>query len=171
MVVKAENTINYEDIKKLNRCTSSGIIIMLCILIAAAVIFIAAALISGNNENKISFGFWTLVWCAVVYIYMFIINPKMTYSAFLKKYGNSPVKYEFNEKSVRICIENQDGSWDIRKNYRDMFKIHETDDYFFIHVKRNEAYILKKSGIFQGTAEEIRNAVFSEMGNKFVLKK
>ena len=37
-----------------------------------------------------------------------------------------------------------------------------------IVIKRNEAYILKKNGISQGTAEDIRNIVSREMGNRFV---
>ena len=67
-----------------------------------------------------------------------------------------------------LSIENSDGFFDIRKNYRDIFKFTETEKYFFIHIKRNEAYILKKNGISQGTAEDIRSIVSREMGNRFV---
>ena len=47
---------------------------------------------------------------------MFIVNPRLTYKNFKKKYGNAPVKYTLNEKSMGISIENSDGFFDIRKN-------------------------------------------------------
>ena len=65
------------------------------------------------------------------------------------------------------CGEN---SFDIRKNYSDIFKITETDNYFFINFRRNEAYILKKGGITEGSSEDIRSIISREMGMKYTCR-
>ena len=171
MVIKAENTVDFDDIKRLNKIDSQPVKIMLTAFAGAMLVLIGIALCTGNFERNLKLGIAGLIWCAFVYSYMFIINPRLTYKNFRKKYGNALVKYTLNQKSMEISIENSDGNWEIRKNYRDMFKIHETDDYFFIHVKRNEAYILKKSCIVQGSPQDISAAVAEEMGSKFIVKK
>lgn len=170
MTIKTENTIDFEDIRQLNKSGSSSVKIMLGIFAAAMLILLVISLFMGNSGKNFKIPIAGIIWCAFVYLYMFIVNPRLTYKNFRKKYGNSSVKYTLNEKSMGISIENTDGTWDIRKNYRDIFKITETDRYFFIHVKRNEAYILKKTGIFQGSAEDIRTIASREMGNRFVSK-
>ena len=151
MTIKAENTIDFEDIRQLNKSGLSSVKIMLGIFIAAMVVLLVISLCTGNSGRNLKISIAGII-----------------YKNFKKKYGNAPVKYTLNEKSMGISIENFDGFFDIRKNYRDIFKFTETEKYFFIHIKRNEAYILKKSGISQGTAEDIRSIVSREMGNRFV---
>ena len=170
MTIKAENTVDFEDIKQLNKSSSASVKIMLGVFIAAMIILMVVSLCTGNSVRNIKISVVGILWCVFVYVFMFIVNPRTTYKKFRKKYGNVPIKYTLNEKSMGISIENTDGSWDIRKNYRDIFKFTETDKYFFIHIKRNEAYILKKSGISQGTAEDIKNIVTREMGSRFVCR-
>lgn len=170
MTIKAENTVDFEDIKQLNKSSSASVKIMLGVFIAAMIILMVISLCTGNSVRNIKISVVGILWCIFVYVFMFIVNPRTTYKKFRKKYGNVPVKYTLNEKSMGISIENTDGSWDIRKNYRDILKFTETDKYFFIHIKRNEAYILKKSGISQGTAEDIKNIVTREMGSRFVCR-
>ena len=129
MTIKAENTIDFEDIRQLNKSGLSSVKIMLGIFIAAMVVLLVISLCTGNSGRNLKISIAGIIWCV---------------------------------------IENSDGFFDIRKNYRDIFKFTETEKYFFIHIKRNEAYILKKNGISQGTAEDIRNIVSREMGNRFV---
>ena len=168
MTIKAENTIDFEDIRQLNKSGLSSVKIMLGIFIAAMVVLLVISLCTGNSGRNLKISIAGIIWCVFVYVYMFIVNPRLTYKNFKKKFGNARVKYTLNEKSMGISIENSDGFFDIRKNYRDIFKFTETEKYFFIHIKRNEAYILKKNGISQGTAEDIRSIVSREMGNRFV---
>lgn len=171
MVIKAENTVNFEDIKKLNKSTSSSVQIMLAVFTVFMLALIIISLCTGNSGRNLKIGIAGFIWCVFVYVYMFMVNPRLTYKNFRKKYGNAPVKYMLNQKSMGISIENPEGSWDIRKNYRDMFRVTETADCFYIYVKRNESYILKKSGISDGTAEDVRNVMSAEMGNKYYVKK
>ena len=168
MTIKAENTVGFADIKQLNKSGSASVKIMLGIFIAAMIVLMVISLCTGTSVRNLKISIAGILWCAFVYVYMFIVNPKITYKNFRKKYGNAPIIYTLNQKSMGISIENFDGFFEIRKNYRDIFKITENEKYFFIYVKRNQAYILKKSGISQGTAEDIRNILVREMGNKFV---
>lgn len=169
MVIKAENNVTKDDVKALINCNSAKLKFMLILLIVTFLAFLIFSLIIGNNlEGLYILG---VVWCAVVYGYVFFINPKVTYNLFKKKYTEEAVvSYQFNEKSVEVTVESQKESLKKRKNYRDMFRIYETPQYYFLYFKRNESYIMKKSGIKQGTPAELTDMILKQEPREFIRK-
>ena len=85
MTIKAENTVDFEDIKQLNKSGSSSVKIMLGIFIAAMVILLVISLCTGNSGRNLKISIAGIIWCAFVYVYMFIVNPRLTYKNFWKK--------------------------------------------------------------------------------------
>lgn len=171
MAVRAENKVEYEDIKKFVNASSATVRIMLIVFILFMVIIAALFIFSSNESKSLYYPCAGLLWCGFVYLYIFLINPKMMFSTFKKKYGSSPVKFSFNKQNLAITIGNEDGSFEIRKNYRDVFRVIENENYFFINVKRNEAYILKKRCITEGSADELRKLLIGEMGKNYKFSK
>lgn len=171
MKIISENKVNKNDIKNLVYCSHSSLKFMLILLIITFSLFFIFCLIVNSIKHNIGYCVIGILWCAFVYLYLFFINPKVIYNSFIKKYTkNAAVKFEFNKKYFKITIKNDKGETEKRQNYIDIFKAYETNQCFFFYVKRNEAYIMKKSGITQGTAEEITEILYSEMGAKFIRK-
>lgn len=170
MTVKAENTVGYDDIKELCRTSSASVKIMLCIFSAAMLVLVIISVFTGNSGRNLHLGIAGLIWCLVVYAYIFVLNPRILYNRFRKNYGSSPVKFTFYQQNMSVSADCGENSFDIRKNYSDIFKITETDSYFFINFRRNEAYILKKGGITEGSSEDIRSIISREMGMKYTCR-
>ncbi|MGN0612663.1 MAG: YcxB family protein [Porcipelethomonas sp.] len=171
MVIKAENNVDAKDIKALINCNSSKLKFMLILLTLTFAAFLAFCIIMNNTGKNTGYCIVGILWCIVVYAYVFIINPKIVYRSFRRKYTSGAlIKYELTAKSAAMTVVSEKGKWEKRKNYRDMFRAYETPDYFFFYTKRNETFILKKSGIKQGGTEDISGLLAEEMGAKFIRK-
>ena len=171
MVIKSENKVSKADVKALINCNSAKVKFMLILLTVTFVGFLIFCMIAGNTGNNFGYCLAGIIWCAVVYVYIFILNINFTYSAYKKKYSaDAVVKCEFTARSMAVSIESSNGKWDKRKNYRDMFRIYETADYFFFYVKSRESYIVKKSGFKQGNPKELSEIILRENPSKFIRK-
>ncbi|MBE6845496.1 MAG: YcxB family protein [Ruminococcus sp.] len=171
MVIKSENNVKQEDINALISCNASKVRFMLILLTVTFTAFLLFCMIVGNTGKNLGYCIAGIIWCVVIYAYVFFINPKAVYRSFKRRYTeNAIVKYEFTAKSAAIKVESENGKFDKRKNYRDMFRIYETPEYYFFYVKRNESYIMKKSGLKQGTASELSEIILKEAQNRFVRK-
>lgn len=171
MIVRSENNIDKQDVKSLINCSHWSLKFMLIFLILVFTSFLTFCIAVDNIGKNFSYCIVGITWCALVYAYSFIINPKLAYKSFKKKYlKDAVVKFKLTDKNFAVTIVNENGTWDKRKNYQDMFKAYETPDYFFFYTKRNESYIMKKSGIHQGEASDITEALTKEMGAKFIRK-
>lgn len=171
MVIKAENRVGQKDVDALIHCNSAKVKFMLILLFIIFAAFTIFGIARGNSFKSMAVYFAGIIWCIVVYVYVFLLNPKITYKSFKKKYTeNAAIKYQFTERSVGISIENENGKTEKRYNYRDMFKIYETPEYFFIYAKRSESYIMKKSGLTQRTAAELSEMIEKENPKAFIRK-
>ena len=171
MVIKSENNVKQEDIKALINCNSSKVKFMLIVLAITFTAFLIFCLIAGNTGKNFGYCLAGIIWCVIVYSYVFLLNPVLVYNSFKKRYTEKAVvKYEFTAKSIAITVDSENGSFNKRKNYRDMFRIYETPEYFFFYTKRNESYIMKKSGIKQGKASELSEMILKEAQARFIRK-
>ncbi len=165
MIVKAENTIDKQDVKAMVSCSHSSLKFMLILLASVFTLFLVFCIAISNTGKNSSYCIVGVIWCAVVYAYSFMINPVLAYRSFKKKYSaDATVQFKFNANNLAISIDKSEK----RKNYKDMFKVYETEDYFFIYTKRNESYIMKKSGIQQGKASDAAEIFAKELSPKFI---
>jgi hypothetical protein len=137
---------------------------MLIFLFAVFLAFLIFCIATGNTAGNIVYLTAGLIWCTAVYLFVFIINPSIVYKSMKKRLsGETSVNYVLKEKhmTAETALEKK------KKRYSDMFHIYETEDYFFFYFKRNEAYILKKSGIESGSPDEITDAVLKQAPAKF----
>ncbi|MBQ3566783.1 MAG: YcxB family protein [Oscillospiraceae bacterium] len=171
MTIKSENNISRDDIKALINCNSARLKFMLILLTVTFLAFLIFCFIMDSMEKNFSYCFLGIIWCAVVYIYAFVLKPKFMYKSFNKRYtANAVVKYEFNDTTALLIIENEKGRTEKYKKYCDMFRIYETPEYYFFYTKRNESYIMKKSGITEGSAQELSAIIEKENPRAFIRK-
>lgn len=170
MNIKAENTIDKHDVRSLINCSHSSLRFMLILLTAVFASFLIFCIAVGNTGKNTGYCIVGIIWCTVVYVYSFAINPVIAYRSFKKKYSDMLIKFKLSEKKVTFSISDGKNTHEKTKKYVDMFKVYETDEYFFFYLKRNKSYIMKKSGIYQGTASDITETLTKEMGVKFIRK-
>ncbi len=171
MNVKAKNTINKQDVKSLINCSHSSLRFMLILLTSVFALFLVFCIVVKNTEKNAGYCIVGIIWCAIVYVYSFAVNPVIAYRSFKKKYSeNALIEFKLSENNIAFSISDGKNTYEKTKKYQDMFKAYETDGYFFFYIKRNKSYIMKKSGIYQGTASDITEVLTRKMGVKFIRK-
>lgn len=169
MVITARNDITKDDIKALVNCNGFKLKFMLILITAVFSAFLVFALIAGNKLGDLNVYILGVVWCAVVYVYAFIFNPKLKYNSFVKKFGaDAIIKYEFKEKNFCITINGKKGEFQKYKDYFEMYRIYETPEYYFFYLKSSESYILKKRELTSETAKELSEMIYKENPRIFV---
>lgn len=171
MVIKAENNITKDDVKALINCNNSKLKFMLILLTVTFSAFLVFSLIIGNKLNDLKVYILGIMWCAIVYCCMFFIKPNLTYKSFTKRYTKKAViKYQLSETSALISIESEKDNFEKHIDYIDMYRIYETPEYFFFYIKSSKGYIMKKSGLTEGTAEDISDMITNENPKIFIRK-
>ena len=171
MSIKAENTVTQSDINALIKCSGSKTRTILIVLSLTFVMFLIFCMIVGSTGRNFGYCIAGLIWCGLVYSYMFLLNPRLVYRSFCRRYGREAiVNYKFKNGKLSVRIENSGGNLDKSKQIEDMFRAYETDDYYFLYIKRNETFILRKSGFTEGTPKELSEELMKKMGNRYIRK-
>lgn len=67
----------------------------------------------------------------------------------------------YNKLEKTDCISTFEAKWNL------VYKAYETKTHFFIYISNMQAFIISKSGIFNGTSEELREMLRSSIGKNF----
>lgn len=97
-------------------------------------------------------------------IFCFLISPLMmifSYYSAVKSLRNTLsgtiVEYEFDKAELRTKATNTGVNGESNISYKTIYKIYETDEYFYIYTSKYCAIILRKSDIIEGNAEKLEN--------------
>lgn len=171
MTVKAENNITKDDIKALVNCNNSKLKFMLILLTVTFSAFLIFSLAIGNKINDLSVYILGIIWCVIVYCCVFFIKPRLKYKSFIKKYTETAViNFQLSETAALISIESEKDNFEKHTDYCDMYRIYETAEYFFFYIKSSKSYIMKKSGLIEGTSEDISSMITNENPRIFIRK-
>ena len=102
--------------------------------------------------------------------YLYLILPRITYNA-LKKMKNTENEYIFNDNILNIFSKSAEYTGTAQIEYSLFVRAYETSEFFFLYQTNNQAFVVDKSTIENGTAEEIRNKLKSFIGNKYIVCK
>lgn len=171
MEIKAKTTYNYEvyrDFQRFNifkgKNSANGKVWILIISFVGIAVSIF---------NLIAFGSDSIVWLMMAIIiladllfgYMYFIVPKIQYKS-AKKFADIENNYIFKDDELSTTSNNAQYNGSSTMKYEMIFKVYESKDYFFIYINKMQAYIVDKSQIIDGTAEEIRAAILKYLPPK-----
>ena len=137
-----------------------NVIYIFIIIIPLTYIFIYNVKI--NNMNS--------VYALLVIIILVILYKVFSQKRIIKREINSSKikeekEYEFNFYDEYIIIKNK--GREEKMKYKDIYKIWETDKYFYLYVNKTDALILEKLGFAYGTPEEFKKFI----STKCILRK
>lgn len=126
-------------------------------------LLILALLCSGSKfsdiRSLINLEILLIVYQIYIIVYLYYIMPKYNYNNCRNKYGENPYIYEFKDDYFTCCNENGNTSEDINIEYIKLYSVFEY---------KNRGFIIRKSAIIEGNAEELRTLFEMQLGNKFV---
>lgn len=67
----------------------------------------------------------------------------------------------YNKLERKDCTSSFEAKWSL------VYKAYETKTHFFIYISNMQAFIISKSGIYQGSVEELRTMISESIGSKF----
>ena len=109
----------------------------------------------------------------VVYLlesFLYFILPKMRYKA-LAKMQEAENEYIFLEQVIRCFTKSEEFNSEAEIEYSLFVKVYETSKYFFLFQTNNQVFLVDKSTIEGGTAEDIRNKLLYFVKDKYVVCK
>ncbi len=68
------------------------------------------------------------------------------------------------------CMENIDNQSRTVVFYNQFINAYETDEYFYLFIEKNRAFIIGKYGFTYNTPEEMRKLLTIKLGNRFIVK-
>lgn len=108
--------------------------------------------------------------CLLIDLYVYFIIPKISFAA-MKNMQNTENEYIFSDNSVKITSKSSEYNGEANIEYTLFVKVYETSEYLFIYQTKNQAFIVDKSTVTGGTAEEIRERLSSCLGKKYIICK
>ena len=124
-------------------------------------------LIAFGPESKIIFMLGVLMLVLLLGCYLYYLLPKIQYKAMAKLQDAENV-YTFGDETLKVFTNGGEYSGASEMEYSVLVRVYETSRYFFLYQTKNQAYIVDKSTVTGGSAEDIRNKLSVAVKNKYV---
>ncbi len=106
---------------------------------------------------------------AFMALFMFLILlyvPHMQYKKMKDRLAD-PIQYVFLDDHFTVHSDGPLVSGDTKATYEALFKAFETDDFFYLFIEPQRAFIVGKSDFSLGQPEELRARLRQALGKKF----
>ncbi len=114
----------------------------------------------------------TYIVCGLIAIvcnfFMHFIVPKIQYKS-LAKMKNVENEYIFCDDVFKSFTKNNEYTGSAEIEYSLFVKVYETSKYFFLYQTQNQVFIVDKSTIENGTADDIKNKLLSYVKDKYIV--
>ncbi len=151
-LIEVSSSLNYDDLKKYwlftlfrGKYYKNGPMLYLIINILGLLMFGSKVIISGFDSVEIGV-FTFLLIALLLMLYLMIYAPKRNFKTY-KLLQGSLTKYKFGSDQVEIETVGESSSGFSRIKYGDIFRVYEIDDYFYIFISNNQAFIIGKNNI------------------------
>ncbi len=173
MNVKAKCRYDYESVKALvhtsffKRRNPKTVFILLLII---GIIFLLKEIIIGFSQGIESMSGLIII-AALCWIYlsvfMYWLMPKKQYKA-LCKMENMVNEYTFCDNVIKVTSINATYNGGAEIKYSMIPKVIETSKYLFVFQNKNQAFVVDKSTITDGTVDDIRAKLAPMLGKKYI---
>lgn len=110
------------------------------------------------------------IFIALIDAFGYFILPKIQHKS-LSKMQDTENEYIFYDNYIKEFSKSREYTAEADIEYSLFVKVYETSKYFFLFQTQNQAYIIDKSTIEGGTAEDIKNKLLSFVGDKYIVCK
>ncbi len=147
-----------------------SIVVVLCVIL----VILSSLVFKMINEplppeqvKRLIFIISSSIFLIFLNIWLYFIQPHIFIKNHRKKYGDSPMLYEFDENEMRASCKGADFNENVAITYDKLDKVRETPKCFLLFPEKNLAYVIGKHEITEGTADDLRNLLKSKLGKKF----
>ncbi len=102
--------------------------------------------------------------------YLYFLLPKIRYKALTKMKG-AENEYIFCDSVLKTFTKSDEYNGEAEIEYSLFVKAYETSRYLFLYQTNNQVFIVDKSTVEGGTAEDIRNKLTTHVKDKYIICK
>lgn len=176
MEIRATGTLDFQTMrafthlcmfKKANPKKKMTLYSVLCALVI--VMIVVWMLIFGADSTMIILlcCLWVLF---LLEAFMYFKLPKIRYRS-LGKMKDVTNKYVFGEAAVEIVTKGEEYEGKCAVMYSSLSKVMENSKYFYIYQNQMQVFIVEKSTVVGGTAEEIRQKLSAYLREHYIICK
>ncbi len=119
-----------------------------------------------DDDTTISLVFMILIiLMVVIMIFSSCILPKIMYKS-MKNISDIKNEFIFKDDEFSTVSSSLQFNGNSTTKYEMLYKVYETPKYFYIYINKAQAYIVNKSEIIDGTAEQIRDSFLKHLTHK-----
>lgn len=174
MEIKAKTSNSYEASAALIRALmfkksdpKKCIVGWFIVLIGVSLLVIASRFLIDDFSNM-SYLLFVLFLSFFLLIYSFFILPRITYKS-QNKLADIGGTIVFTDTEIKVESVSANYSGTSVIDYSVIVKVIETGKYLFIFQNRATAYVVEKSSIEGGTANDLREKFMPMLGKKYIL--
>lgn len=173
MEIKARCKFDKESIKALTHLSSykkfnpEKTVITRAVLCLVLMLLLVAELIEFDFNIIPIILIIVLILIIVIDCFMYFVLPVIQYKS-LAKTKESVNEYIFCDKSFNIKTQSEEHIGETKIEYSMIWKAYETSRYFFVYLTKNQVFIIDKSTVEGGAAEDIRNKLVEFLNDKYI---
>ena len=175
MKIKASCRLDYDSVKALThlslfkKANPKKRFIMWSVISVILILIIVLEMVIFSDTELIG----TLCLAILLFLfesYLYFLVPKIKYKA-LAKMKNTENEYVFCDNVLKTFTNNQEYNGESVIEYSVFVRAYETTVYLFLYQTNNQVFIVDKSTIEGGTAEDIRNKLTAYLEKKYIVCK
>ncbi len=109
-----------------------------------------------------------LILAYMLLLYCYFLVPHINYRS-MAKMKQAENLYIFTDDVLKVTTASQEHYGSAEIKYSAFFKVRETSKYFFLYQTKRQAFVVDKSTLTGGTAEDIRRKLAPVLGKKYTL--
>lgn len=177
MEIHATTTYDYEVIRDFMRYTmlrnqkTNRIKLHIPVLVILLLFAGILEALAPDGLKYFSISYFNAAVIVLLYLYIYFWKPKR---AFKENYSQqlTVIKFAIKENTFSLSANGSLSNYSGEHSYNSLFKVCETPKYYYLFFKPNQAYILRKTGIIDGTPEQIRAILHNYIPKKkYFIKK
>ena len=140
---------------------------IVCFMLLLAII---CEYIAFDIDNSFLLLILVVVFVTLFDVFGYFFLPKIQYKSLLKM-QDTENEYIFYDKFIKEFTKSTDYTAEANIEYSLFVKVYETSKYFFLFQTKNQVFVIDKSTIMGGTAEEIKNKLMPVVKNNYIVCK
>ena len=174
MEIKASCTLDLNAIKALNglmmfrKNDPKKRMILWGIIYAVIIVCVIMLIATYGLTDEFALYLFMLFAFLLLGCYLYFLQPRVQYKA-MAKLKNAENRYVFRDETMDIISAADAFNGQSELRYSVIVRAMETSKYFFIFQTKNQAFLVDKSTITDGTPEQIREKLRSHLGKKYML--
>ena len=153
---------HFHNFKK-NKFKKASLPIILIALVISFLGFLVCYLLDGIDSTLITLLIVEIVG-ALILLFSWFIMPIISFNI-NKLAKNSKNEFVFKEETLVASGKTDDMSGSTEINYKKLDCIYETNEYLYVYINKNQAFIVEKASVSGGSLEELRTHLIDKMKN------